>query len=250
MLSAEFIQALIAFERDSIHYREFPSDLALGIRAQVGRIPILFSAPHATRHRRADQWKQEDEYTAAIAEGLHRLTGAYAFYTTHQINPDPHDDGAHNYYKRRLAAFIKEHPIRLVIDLHGLRGDRPFGVALGTMNGLTCAPYEKLLIEQFEKLGFLRQGNLSYLERLAVNHPRYTGGLKRPTITRFVYQELGLPAAQIEINAWLRVLQRLPESSNSRRGLALNFSADQKLFRCLMQALSAIVYEVAAQPDF
>ena len=94
-----------------------------------------------------------------------------------------------------------------MIDLHGTRGDRDFGVALGTMKGLSCPQYQPLIIEQIEAHGFSIDGADFSLDRLAINHPRYTGGLRRPTITSFAYEQLGVPAAQIEINAWIRIFE-------------------------------------------
>jgi hypothetical protein len=39
-----------------------------------------------------------------------------------------------------------------------------------------------------------------------VNHPRFTGGVASRTVTRFVSQEVGIPAAQLELCTLLRVV--------------------------------------------
>jgi len=246
------LEQIIAFEAQEIHYQSPPSDdnPRSGITIREGSIPIMFSAPHACRHKRANRWKQEDEYTAAIAEWLHRTTGAHAIYLTHQINPDPHDDGPQNAYKQVLADFLKEqeHPVRLVIDLHGTRPDRDFGLALGTMKGRSCPQYQPLLLEQFEAHGFRIDEDdaiTDRMDRLAVDHPRYTGGLSRPTITRFVFQELGLPAVQIELNARIRIVKRLPKSTNALRNRAPNFEGDVVRFRRAIDALAAIALKIS-----
>ena len=44
-----------------------------------------------------------------LPRGCINTTGTHAIYITHQINPDPHDDGSDNVYKQVLAAFLKEH---------------------------------------------------------------------------------------------------------------------------------------------
>jgi hypothetical protein len=80
---------------------------------------------------------------------------------------------------------------------------------------------------------------------MAVNHPRYTGGLSRPTITRFVVEELGLPAVQIELNAWIRILKRLPNSTNANRNRAPNFEGDTARFLRVMDALVAIAHQIS-----
>ena len=235
---------IIAFEENEIHYQAPPPENSSGIVTRAGDIPVMFSAPHACRHKRAGRWKQEDEYTAAIAEWLHQQAGAHAIYITHQIDPDPHDDGAENIFKRALAAFLKEHPVRLVVDLHGTRGDRDFGVALGTMNDVSCPEYQPRIIQHIEAHGFRMDEAAFSLDRLAINHPRYTGGLRRPTITRFVFEELGLPAVQIEINAWIRILKRLPASSNATSNLAPDFQGDARRFVRVMDALARLVEDI------
>ena len=241
------LNQIITFEETEIHYQSPPpdDDPRQAITTRVGSLPVVFSAPHACRHQRAGRWKQEDEYTAAIAEWMHRRTGAHAIYITHQINPDPHDDGPDNPYKQALAALLKEHPARLVIDLHGTRGDRDFGVALGTMKGVSCPQYQPLIVEQIEAQGFRVENSDASLDRIAIDDPRYTGGLRRPTITRFVHKELGLPAVQIEINAWIRILRRFPTSTNATSKLAPNFEGDPARFVRVMNALASIAQAVA-----
>lgn len=239
------LDQIIAFEKDNIHYQSPPPENSSGIVRRVGSLPVMFSAPHACRHKRAGRWKQEDEYTAAIAEWMHQRAGAHAIYITHQIDPDPHDDGADNIFKQEMAAFLKGHPARLVIDLHGTRGDRDFGVALGTMNDVSCPKYQPRIIQHIEAQGFRMDDTAFSLDRLAINHPRYTGGLRRPTITRFVYEELSLPAVQIEINAWIRILKRLPASTNASSNLAPDFKGDTRRFVRVMDALTRIVEDIS-----
>lgn len=233
-------EPIIAFEQQHIHYRTAPATPTQGIQVRSGAVPILFSAPHAARHKRNERWKQEDEYTGAIAEWLHQLTQGHALYVSHQIDPDPHDDGDQNLYKQQLAAIVKAHSIKLVVDLHGVRGDRDFGVGLGTMHGVSCEPYEQFIIDHFEAVGFLRQNFESSLDRLAINPPRYTGGLSRPTITRFAHQQLHVPAIQMEINAWIRVLKRLPHSTNALSRTAPDFYGDRERFVRFITALSKL----------
>lgn len=166
---------LIAFER-TIHYQEPALSPDQGIATQAGSCPVLISAPHSARHKRGGFWKQEDEYTAALAGWLHHHLHAHAIYLTHEIDPDPHDDNSQNVYKQQLAALIQQHPVRLVVDLHGSRGDRDFAIALGTMQGLSCQPYEDQIKDIFEEVGFKQQGYACSLDRLVMNHPYYTGG--------------------------------------------------------------------------
>jgi len=205
---------------------------------------VLVSAPHACRHKRGGVWKPEDEYTGALALWLHQTTGAHALSITHQIDPDPHDDGDHNLYKRALADFVAAHPVRLILDLHGARPERPFGVCLGTMGGQTCPAYEELLLESFQAEGFNIAEAPQPLDIIAQNLPRFTGGLHQPTITRFAYERLHVPCVQVEINAWLRVARRLATSTNAQKGIAPHFQADPKRLARLLAALTLIVNSV------
>lgn len=242
------LEALVAFEAATFQYDTSPNSPAEGLTLRRGHLPILFSAPHACQHKRGGYWKPEDEYTGTLAEWLHRLTGASALYVTHRIDPDPHDDDQQNIYKQALATAIQSQQIDLVVDLHGVKGNRDFGVALGTMNGLSCPAYEAQIIAHFEAQGFLR-AHPERLKRLVVNHPRYTGGLVRPTITHFASQDVGKAAIQIELNAWLRVLQRLPHSTNAKENNAPKLRADETLFRQMVAALVEITQKRASGED-
>lgn len=228
-------------ERTFVHYRNPAPPGNSGIIIREGRLPVLFSAPHSARHKRNNFWKKEDEYTGALAEHLHRTTDAHAIYLSHQIDPDPHDDDANNPYKQALAHFIATHPIALVIDLHGLSAKRPFGIALGTMDGISCPEYEALIVQAFCEAGFVTHKQAHLLDQLVINHPRYTGGLARPTITRFVSQRLGIAAMQVEINAWLRIEERLPSSTNALQKISPHFRGDAERMQRTLAVLQSVV---------
>ncbi|MBN1965781.1 MAG: hypothetical protein JW910_14110, partial [Anaerolineae bacterium] len=72
------LRALLALERDRVAYDDDPATPEAGIVFLPGTRPVLLSAPHATRHRRAGRWKREEEYTAALVHRLHQRTGAHA----------------------------------------------------------------------------------------------------------------------------------------------------------------------------
>lgn len=236
------LRALVALEQEQVHYDMPAPPGNSGLAVLPGRRAVLISAPHAVRHWRRDSWKREDEYTAAIACWLHRQTGAYALYPTHRIDPDPHADGDRGAYKRAVRDLIGAGAIRLVVDLHGARGDRDFAVALGTIRGESCPSYEGKIAAAFEAMGF-RQGAdaASGLDRLALNPPHYTGGVSDPTITRFAWRELGVPAVQVELNAWVRIVQRLPSASEAQRGIAPHFRGDPERIHRVLAALAQIV---------
>ena len=193
------------FEEEHVRYREDAGTGHVPFRYLPGRRAVLLSAPHGARHWREGGWKGEDEYTAALAYVLAEETGAHALYTVRRIRPDPNfvDESA---YKQTLARLLREHDIELVLDLHGARRGRDFGLELGTMSGATCPDYESIIVRHLEWQGFVRNHRRS-LDRLWVNH-LFKGGARQRTVTRFVWEQCGVNAAQIEINAYLRVVHR------------------------------------------
>ncbi len=244
MMDDDWLAALVALERSIVAYDTDPEPHpghVNGLAFLVGCVPLLVSAPHATRHWRGAAWKREDEYTAALAHWLHLTAGTHVLYPTHRITPDPHDDGDAGHYKQVLRQVVRAHDIRLVLDLHGARGDRDFGLALGTIHGETCLPYEAALIGAFAAAGFAARADAPSLDRLALNPSRYAGGTRTPTVTRYAWRVLGVPAAQLEINAWARIVQRLPEAYEARQGVAPEFRGDPARIRRVLEGLLRVV---------
>lgn len=240
----DWLAALVALERSIVAYdtdpEPHPGQLS-GLAILEGRVPLLVSAPHAARHWRGTAWKREDEYTAALAHWLHLRAGVHALYPTHRITPDPHDDADEGHYKQVVGHVVRAHGIRLVLDLHGARGDRDFGLALGTIHGETCPAHEAALIAACAAAGFPARADAPSLDRLALNPSRYAGGTRTPTVTRYTWRVLGVPAAQLEINAWARIVQRLPEAYEARQGIAPDFRGDPARIRRVLAALLRVV---------
>ncbi len=205
-----------------------------------GTQPILISAPHSTRHWREGYWKQEEEYTAALGCQLHRETGAHFIYGRYMLNPDPHDDDDSSPYKQAMRSLFESTPIRLVLDLHGARGDRDFALAVGTIYGESFPGYETSLLEAFKRYGFHADSDSS-LDRLVLNPSRYTGGVRQPTITRYVWRQHGIPAVQIEMSAWVRIVRRLESASNARNGTAPHFRGDGERILRVYNALRTFI---------
>jgi hypothetical protein len=210
-----------------------------------GTQPLLISAPHSARHWRNPEWKQEEEYTAALGYLLHQETGAHFIYGHYVLNPDPHDDGDCGPYKQALDDIFQNARIGMVLDLHGARGDRDFAIALGTIHGETFSTYERGLLTALEQQGFSRDPDSS-LDRLVMNPPRYTGGVTTATITRYVWRNHRIPTVQIELSAWVRVVQRLETASNARNGSAPNFRGDGTRIVRVYDALRAFIVSAIA----
>ncbi len=237
------LAALRDIEEKIVSYHEPAPNGSPAVTLLHGTQPILISAPHSTRHWRGGDWKQEEEYTAALGFLLHQETGAHFIYGRYLLNPDPHDDGDSGPYKQVIADLLHTEPISLVVDLHGARGDRDFAVAVGTILGESFTAYETALLDTFRRHGF-SFNPASSLDRLVTNHPRYTGGVRQPTITRYVWRQ-GTPAVQIELSAWVRIVERLPDASNARNGSAPYFRGDGARIVRIYEALRDFVSTAA-----
>jgi hypothetical protein len=166
-----------------------------------GRIPILISAPHGTKHYRKRDgegcWKEEDAYTSSLAIKLGQLTGAHVMYAKYKTAEDPNSD-ARSAYKDFLKRVVMEHDIKFVLDLHGACGSRPFKVDVGTMSdtpgGCSCPTFRPIIRKAFQ--GF---------EEHVFN--KHFAASDRGTITSFARNGLGIEAAQFEVNARYRIIE-------------------------------------------
>jgi hypothetical protein len=192
------------FEATQVRYSDDPLPGQMAFRHRLGTRPVLISAPHGACHWREDHWKDQDGFTAALAHVLAEHTGSHALYTVCRIRPDPNYEDDCD-YKQVLAGLLQEHSIRLVLDLHGARFDRAFAIALGTIDSRSCPNYEAKIIRAFiaQEFGLDKP---DVLDRLALNPLDYRGGVRQHTVTRFVWERCRVNAAQIEINAHLRVV--------------------------------------------
>ncbi|WP_250460386.1 hypothetical protein [Microbulbifer litoralis] len=156
-----------------------------------GSIPVIISAPHATRPLRNGKRRFSDGGgTAALALALAELTGAHVIYTTGEGPSDPnyYDDNA---FKRELAGLVDSVQPRYVLDIHGSHAYRPYDVDLGTMHGESLLGQDHLqraLVASLRREGIL---NIS---------SNYFAAAKNRTIAKFA-AGLGVPAVQVEVNS-------------------------------------------------
>ncbi|HNT55823.1 MAG TPA: hypothetical protein PKG95_13990 [Anaerolineaceae bacterium] len=205
---SETLARLLELEA-GVHYKTPAPEGQPDFCYHPGRAPVLISAPHGAAHTRRGRVKDEEDFTTALAMLLAERTGAHAICACWQSDTDT------NYvsdtpYKQALAAAVQRWRIRFVLDLHGAAFHHEFGLALGTLNGASC-PVDWLLVP-LARFGFGCDG--SWLSRLDVDQT-FTGlgRSDQETITRFAREQLHLPAAQIEINALLRVVRRQAAAS-------------------------------------
>jgi hypothetical protein len=197
----DLVARLVDLEAD-VSYNALAAPGESEFRHVPGRVPVLISAPHGAAHTRLGQAKDEDEYTAGLARLVAELTGAHVFYARRRSLTDPNwDAGAP--YKLRLAEIVRLTRIDFILDLHGAADRRPFGLALGTLSGRSCAGQLPAIIRALERSGFSRDGQ--GMARLDVDGAFTANGKTgQETVTRFAWSTLGVPAAQLEINESLR----------------------------------------------
>lgn len=242
----DLLGRLVALEAD-VRYQEPAGDGdarigAANLGALTSATPVLLSAPHSAVHTRNGEAKEEEEFTAALACLVAQLTGAHALYARRRSPTDPnwYSDVP---YKRRLRRIVTSDGIRFVLDLHGTAPRRPFGVALGTMEGQSCPEQRPEIIQRLESCGFRRDAG--FPDRLDVDDAFTARGLAgQKTITCFVSQDLGVPAAQIELHPLLRVVERREDATLPRP-----FRGDPERIERIVRALVLLVESLATGPE-
>ena len=229
ILPDQILKDIRQIEYNEIKYDEESPNYYGFIR---GNIPILISAPHGAMHYRSreNRWKGEDEYTASLAIELGQLTGAYVLYVKNKTREDPNNDFTSE-YKTALAKAVKQYGIRFVLDLHGSDESRPYKVDIGTIrNGKSCScPTFRGTIQKV----FSDFESKVFNQRFCANDPG--------TITYFVRNELGIEAAQAEINAKYRIVERKPDSCKAKAGIEPHFKADPKDVVALVATLQRLI---------
>jgi len=110
-----------------------------------GTIPALVSAPHAVTHMRDGCIKASEDFTGPIALELAKATGAHAIVATRFDGSDPNSDQFEaSAYKQALADCIREHSVKLVIDVHGMITASPAIIALGTGDGANVEAWPEI----------------------------------------------------------------------------------------------------------
>lgn len=162
-----------------------------------GRLPILLSAPHATRQVRNGALKHSDVMTGCIADYLNQHAGYQALVRFYCDNDDPNADltGPGMEYKEYAAKLVHKHGIKLFLDLHGCTEREEYDFCIGVNGGKNlCGHSEALeqLIQLLEPLG-----------KVAIDQ-RFKASL--PTnVSRYVAEQTGIPCIQLEIGRRFRV---------------------------------------------
>jgi hypothetical protein len=211
---AVLLQRLVDLET-AVTHKQPPTQNQPPFAHEPGHQPILLSAPHGTAHQRNGRVKAEEGFTSALARLIAAETGAHALYTHFLSQNDPNYEPEAP-YKTVLRQLVQQHDIRFVLDIHGMSDRHQFGLALGTMNGRSCPNHESLILQTLQSHGFrqstkaaVRQFDRLRWDYFVLNHSRFTGGVINHTVTKFVVEELGVAAAQMELCSSLRVVQSI-----------------------------------------
>ena len=169
--------------------------------------------------------KMGEEYTAAIACMVAQKTGCSAIYTVCKSSEDPNWQPAGE-YKTAIRDMVNSKGIRFLIDIHGMTNRHHMGVAIGTINERACRSAD--IVELFEAEGFRvveadalppvltsnngqpvnsndGAGQPQHWRQMVIDHPRFTGGVKSHTVTRFAVEQLGVSSVQIELASVARI---------------------------------------------
>lgn len=236
--SPDPLERMVELEAD-VRYQEPSRNGASRIGVLSGSVPVLLSAPHSAVHTRHGEPKEEEEFTAAIACLVARVSDAHALYVRRRSPTDP------NWYrdvpyKRSLRRVVDRAGVRFVLDIHGTAPDRAFGVALGTMDGESCPRQRREVIQQLEGCGFRRDE--VFPDRLDVDDTFTGRGLEgQETVTYFASQRLGVPAAQVELHPLLRVVERREDATLPRP-----FQGDPERIERIVEALVLLVKSLTA----
>lgn len=175
---------------------------------RLGSVPVMITAVHTMNQRRVDgTYKLREPFTKGIARYVAEMVDASCFIKIKDTKVDSNgfefDD-----FKFRLVEHIKEHDIKLVIDLHGAGRNRDFDVEFGTLDNTTI---NSLVVKKLENC-FIVNG----IQRIKYNDPFKGGG-----VTRTVFEKTGIAVIQIEINRNFRDLDKSSEMEKICKSLIM-----------------------------
>lgn len=163
----------------------------------LGSKPLLISVPRAVRYRKGKKICVSDEFTGSIGYLLHQLSGAHVLACSKLYNGDPGSDKP-CIYKHQIAEICSKNKIRLVIDILGAPRDSEVNLDISYTSG----GWEKSKLVPQKLIYNL---NDQYLEKVIIHDSSFD---KEYCVTKFVGEEMQLPALQIRINRKFRAPNR------------------------------------------
>jgi hypothetical protein len=227
------LKAIRAIEFEQIQYNS-ASDDYFGIIK--GEIPVLLSAPHGAKHLRDGRWKGEDEYTAALAIQLGALTGASVIFVKNKTEEDSNHLPSTR-YKDAIRELVVEQGIQFLADIHGADIARDYKMSVGiideeAMERCSCPRFKPVIEEAVRPFQYP-----------LFNLDAFTAGLPA-TVTSFARHACGIEAAQFEINARYRIVERKPESTRAIHGDEPYFKAEEADVLALVECMKKMVIKI------
>ncbi|SDK60587.1 hypothetical protein [Natronincola ferrireducens] len=189
----KFVTKAFQFEKQFAANNYFGEDKDNLFKYREGSIPIIVSAPHAVKQIRSFKVKKPDIFTGSIALLLGDITNCHVIYRTFTGGGDSNND-INCPYKNFLLKKIKEHSLACLIDLHGLDKKRNLTVDVGTLNGLSIGKeIESIIVNSFKSQNIMN---------VRFNH--YFNADKAGTVVKTIWDDIGIPSFQLEINGLYR----------------------------------------------
>ncbi|NLI21272.1 MAG: N-formylglutamate amidohydrolase [Clostridiales bacterium] len=154
----------------------------------------LISAPHAVLQTRNGSVKCAERFTGMLCRMIHDRIHAPVIYKTRHLRDDANHDPISD-YRDALCRYVKQHDIRIVLDLHQMKPERKTDVCIGTGRGRNLMGRQdvvELATECFRKYG---------VRHITVDEPFDASGAC--TVCATTASRCCVPALQIEINTRL-----------------------------------------------
>ncbi len=155
---------------------------------------VLISAPHATLQTRNGSIKCAERFTGMLCRMMHERIGCPVIYKTRHLRDDANHDPVSD-YRDALCRFVKQHDIRLVVDLHQMKPERKTDVCIGTGYGRNLQGHPELINRFAEAFRMRGIRNVTVDEPYAAASPN--------TVSATVAARCRIPAVQLEISTRL-----------------------------------------------
>ena len=186
MTAEQQIDHALAYFTDEEHLRSF--ELLDG----VGQ--VLISAPHAMLQTRNGSVKCAERFTGMLCRLMHERINCPVIYKTRHLRDDANHDPVSD-YRDALCRFVNTHGIKLVIDLHQMKPERPMDACIGTGRGRHLFGNTQLVSEMMASLQTLN------LKHIGMDDPFDACGPN--TVCATVATRCKVPTVQLELNTRL-----------------------------------------------
>lgn len=171
-----------------------PTDPADSFMVHAGSASVMISAPHSVSQWRDGRVKCAENSTGALALLANEHLGCPVIFKTVNAHDDANYD-EESPYRDALAAYIVNHDVQVLLDLHQLSRERPMDVCVGTGRGRNYAGHPELVDVVVKAFRAVVVGEVTIDDPFAAEGPR--------TISRSISERCGIPCFQIEINSRL-----------------------------------------------